>query len=649
MQELHHSVPMGVGIIGAAAATGQSVLRPNVVEDSDWQPNSLLPRTKGELAVPIKLDEQVMGVLDVQSERVDALGANDQLLLEGLCGQIAVAIESTRLQQEMETNLRELTALQRYMIREGWDTYEERLQTPGYQFDQGGIHELTPEKLPVIEQDGRSPAEDNGQVVTNTPLQIRGETIGTIGVIDEDADSLDPVEQDFLQSVAEQVAEALEVARLFEQTQRSLSEQERLTGELETVAQLSTVASTILEVEALLQQVTDLAKRSFDLYHAHIFLLDEYEERLVLQAGAGNVGRLMTLEGHEIGLHADAIVARAARTREPVIENDVRKSLDFLPNPFLPNTQSEMAAPLIVADNVIGVIDLQAEEQDRFSEDDVRIHKTLASQIAVAIENARLYARQVETASKLREVDQLKSEFLASMSHELRTPLNSIIGFADVLLEGLDGELNERMEEDVRLIRDSGKHLRSLIGDILDMSKIEAGRMELRYEEVDMEQMAKDVAATAQPLVNEKGLKLFTEIGDDVGVIEADRTRIRQVLWNIMGNAIKFTEEGSVTLTMEMEDPNNLLISIRDTGIGIAPENRDIVFEQFRQVDGKLNRKAGGTGLGMPISKQLVELHGGQIGVESTVGEGSTFWFILPRTRRHAARPKTGPLSPPSA
>jgi signal transduction histidine kinase len=217
------------------------------------------------------------------------------------------------------------------------------------------------------------------------------------------------------------------------------------------------------------------------------------------------------------------------------------------------------------------------------------------------------------------------------------------------LLEGLDGELNERMEEDVRLIRDSGKHLRSLIGDILDMSKIEAGRMELRYEEVDMEQMAKDVAATAQPLVNEKGLKLFTEIGDDVGVIEADRTRIRQVLWNIMGNAIKFTEEGSVTLTMEMEDPNNLLISIRDTGIGIAPENRDIVFEQFRQVDGKLNRKAGGTGLGMPISKQLVELHGGQIGVESTVGEGSTFWFILPRTRRHAARPKTGPLSPPSA
>lgn len=651
MRELNHSVPMGVGIIGEAAATGQSVLRPHVVEDGDWQPNSLLPRTKGELAVPIKLGDQVMGVLDVQSDQIDALDANDQLLLEGLCGQIAVAIESTRLQQEMETNLRELTALQRYMIREGWDDYREKeRQTPGYQFDQGGIHVLPSAKAPV-ETNGYSQERANGQrdAMLDTPLQIRGEAIGSIGIISDDEKPLKPEEEDFLQSVAEQVSEALEVARLFEQTQRALSEQERLTGELETVAQLSTVASTILEVEALLQQVADLAKRSFDLYHAHIYLLNAEEEKLVLQAGAGNVGRLMVLEGHEISLNADAIVARAARTQEPVIENDVRKSLDFLPNPFLPNTQSEMAIPLIVGENVIGVLDLQGEEQDRFSEDDIRIQTTLASQIAVAIENARLYAEQVETTAKLREVDQLKSEFLASMSHELRTPLNSIIGFADVLLEGLDGELNERMEEDVRLIRESGKHLRALIGDILDMSKIEAGRMELRYEEVDMQQMAKDIIATAQPLVNEKGLDLYVDVDEDVGIFEIDRTRIRQVLWNIMGNAVKFTEEGSVTLTMELEDPNHLMVSIRDTGIGIAPENLDIVFEQFRQVDGKLNRRAGGTGLGMPISKRLVELHGGEIGVESTMGEGSTFWFILPRTRRHASRPKTGPLSPPSA
>jgi signal transduction histidine kinase len=254
----------------------------------------------------------------------------------------------------------------------------------------------------------------------------------------------------------------------------------------------------------------------------------------------------------------------------------------------------------------------------------------LAAQVAVAVQNAEQFAEQVQTAEKLREVEQLKSEFLASMSHELRTPLNSIIGFADVLLEGLDGQLNERMEQDVRLIRDSGDHLRSLIGDILDMSKIEAGKMELRYEEIDLGQMAQDIVATAAHMAEEKGLHLHLNLAEDLFNIYADRTRLRQIMWNIMGNAIKFTPKGSVTLTMQTQE-DHVLISVRDTGIGIMPENLPIVFEQFRQVDGSLNRAAEGTGLGMPITKKLIELHGGEIWVESIFGVGTTFWFTLPR------------------
>jgi signal transduction histidine kinase len=253
----------------------------------------------------------------------------------------------------------------------------------------------------------------------------------------------------------------------------------------------------------------------------------------------------------------------------------------------------------------------------------------LAAQIAVAVENAQQYSEQVETAVKLRQVDQLKSEFLASMSHELRTPLNSIIGFADVLLEGLDGELNERMEEDVRLIRDSGGHLRELIGEILDMSKIESGKMELRYEEIDVRQMAQDILATAAPLAQEKQIKLQLHIDEAVSLLRADRTRLRQILWNITGNAIKFTEKGSVTLEIRAKE-DHTLFAIRDTGIGIKKENLAIVFEQFRQIDGGLNRAVGGTGLGMPITRSLVELHGGDIWVESVYGEGSTFFFTLP-------------------
>jgi signal transduction histidine kinase len=287
---------------------------------------------------------------------------------------------------------------------------------------------------------------------------------------------------------------------------------------------------------------------------------------------------------------------------------------------------------------------LQADQTDFFTEEDVNIHRTLASQIAVAVQNASLFAEQVETSEKLREVDRLKSEFLASMSHELRTPLNSIIGFADVLLEGLDGELNERMEEDVRLIRDSGDHLRALIGDILDMSKIESGRMEMRYEEVDVQQMSRDILANAAPLAEAKNLALHLTIADDVDVIEADRTRLRQVLWNIMGNAIKFTEKGSVTLSLAIEG-NNMLVGIHDTGIGIEDAHIPIVFEQFRQIDGNLNRSAGGTGLGMPITKKLVELHGGEIWIESVMGQGSTFWFTIPTHQYYRKEVKgTAPL-----
>ncbi len=480
-------------------------------------------------------------------------------------------------------------------------------------------------------------------ITANLPLQVRNETIGILGIQATPDKPLSPEEQEFLDAVSKEVAEALEAARLFEQTQDALSEQERLTAELETVAQVSTVASTILEADALLQAVVDLAKTSFNLYHAHIYLLNETGRKLVLKAGAGNVGRLMALEGREIAIDADSLVARAARTRQGVLENNVRKTVDFLPHPLLPHTQAEMAIPMILGDKLVGVLDLQADKIDSFTAEDLKIQRTLASQIAIAIENARQYAEQVETSKKLREVDQLKSEFLASMSHELRTPLNSIIGFADVLLEGLDGDLNERMEEDVRLIRESGRHLRELIGDILDMSKIEAGRMELRYEEVDMRQMANDIMATAQPLAQQKNLDMYLDLDDGVSTVRVDRTRIRQVLWNIMGNAIKFTDKGSVSLSMR-DEGSHVLVAIRDTGIGIKEENIPIVFEQFRQIDGGLNRAASGTGLGMPITKKLIEIHGGDIWIESVYGQGTTFFFTLPYIPP-LNRPGTGPLS----
>jgi PAS domain S-box-containing protein len=664
MLAMNHSMPMGVGVIGKAAAEGRSVLLEDVRQDSNWKPNSLLPGTRSELAVPIKVGDEVLGVIDVQSEQLAGLTPADQLLLDGLCGQLAIAIESTRLRQDMEDRLREVDSLQRFMSRSGWETYQERQQsTPGYLFQRGDIQpladlssDLLPSQVPMALRRKSETAvtsqasSDNGQQPAAArvhPLAVRGVTIGNLVVEADEERPLTPEEEAFLQSVSEQVAEALEAARLFEQTQTALAEQERLSSELATVAQVSTAASTILEAEALLQAAVDLAQTSFNLSHAHIYLYDRNKQLLELRAGAGDAGRLITLEGRAIGLNADSLVARAARDRQGALSNNVQKTLEFVPHPMLASTRSELAIPMIVGGSLIGVLDLLSDETDRFSEQDLGIFNTLASQVAVAVQNAQLYAEQVATAEDLRKVDLLKSEFLASMSHELRTPLNSIIGFADVLLEGIDGELNERMEEDVRLIRESGSHLRALIGDILDMSKIEAGMMEIRQGTIDMNQLAEDVVATAMPLAQEKDLYLRLKVEDDAPTIYADHTRIRQVLWNIVGNAIKFTQEGGITVTVGQSENNDLLVSVADTGVGIRQSDMGVVFEQFRQVGGELNTSSsGGTGLGLPISKKLIELHGGEIWVESAVGEGSTFYFTLPVGLPSAGttKPKTGPL-----
>lgn len=634
MLAMNHAMPMGIGLIGTAAEKGQSVLRTDTSLDPHWKSNPLLPHTKGEIAVPIKSGDNILGVLDVQTDQVNELTEEDQLLLEGLCGQIAIAIESTNLRQELESQLRELMTLQQRLSREGWRKYRDvgKFTADGFQFDHVDIRpfRIKEEANGAVFNRSASNLAAPGQV--QTPLKIRGQIVGQLAIHENENMPLKEDERLFLDAISSEIASAIEAARLFEETENALEIQERLATELETVAKVSTAASTILDAQELMQSVVDFTKESFRLYHAHIYLVNNKGTHLELVAGSGAAGQLMSLEGHKISVTDDSLVARSARTRSGVLENDIRKTINFLPNPMLPNIKAEIAAPMIVGDRLVGVLDLQSDQVGAFSGEDLRIFQILAAQIAVAYENAKQYSEQVEMAKKLREVDQVKNEFLASMSHELRTPLNSIIGFADVLLEGLDGDLNDRMEEDVQLIRQSGAHLRELIGDILDMSKIEAGKMDLRFEPVDLVQLAQDIIKTANPLAHEKALDLLLDIEGDVPLIEADRTRLRQVLWNIMGNAIKFTEKGSVTLRIAPK-AEHLLIAIRDTGIGIEESHISIVFEQFRQVDGSLERIVGGTGLGMPISKKLVELHGGDIWVESVVGQGSTFLFTLPYQR----------------
>jgi signal transduction histidine kinase len=367
-------------------------------------------------------------------------------------------------------------------------------------------------------------------------------------------------------------------------------------------------------------------------------LADDSWQTLLLAAGAGEIGRKLVAEEHAIPMNTEqSLVAGAARDGKAVIVNDVRSEPGFLPNPLLPETRAEMAIPMIVGNKVLGVFDVQSDKSGGFTKEDANIYTTLASQVAVALQNARLYVEQAATVTQLRELDRLKSSFLANMSHELRTPLNSILGFTDVMLEGLDGQLTDYMDNDLRLIQKNGQHLLHLINDVLDMAKIESGRMNLHPERFKIHSVLDEVTSITSTLASEKNLSLFIEESSDQEIeVYADNTRLRQVMINLVNNSIKFTEKGRISICAKPMDGARLLISVKDTGIGIPPDKLDAVFQEFTQVDTSTTRKAGGTGLGLPISRRLVEMHGGRLWAESTGidGEGSTFHVELPLEAR---------------
>jgi len=506
-----HHLPLGQGLIGKAAEAGETMMRSDLSADPDWQSHPLLPETRGEIAVPIKLGDTILGVLDVQSNTAGELSEDDRLLLEGLCGQIAIAMEQTRLRQEMDERLEEINRLYRTMQGKGWQSYRQGDLPGGFIYDQTVVRPL----------DEANITEEN---FTNIPMKLPGgEVIGELGIFEDEENPLAEEDKAFLEQVSTQVALALESARLFEQTQEALNEVQRLgsaveqsvdgmaiadmdgtiqfvnrawatmhgytteeligkhlsifhseeqlenevapfnqavaehgvnqgevghqrkdgstfptwmtvsvmkndegvpvalvasaqditerketekaiakrAAELATVAEVSTAAARALNTDTLLQDVVDLTRKRFNLYHTHIYLLDKEKEVLEVKACGWEEGSPHTnrSEKHTIPLFAErSIVAQATRNRQAVVVNNVHADPNWLPNELLPKTQSEMAVPLIVGDDILGVYDIQSDELNRFTDEDVSIQTTLASQVAVALQNARSYQQAQQLA-----------------------------------------------------------------------------------------------------------------------------------------------------------------------------------------------------------------------------------------------------------
>lgn len=924
MLKAGHKLVVGQGVVGIAAATAHTMLAADVSQDRDWRPNPYLPNTKAELAVPIKFQDEVLGILDVQSKHAGAISQDDVLLLENLAGQIAIAIENARLRDEMEIRIEEVESLYRSISKAEGSTLDENISM-AFMPERGAVETNIDQWLKQIEK-SIAQKSDNIEKTTDSqaaplafvPVNMRGEVIGTLGIQQGDLREISQEDLEMLEAVSDQVAQALENARLFKQTKRRSEELASLNeiisaasqtldiktilesvlkkvleisnfdgglitifnetrGKLErgvriglpgtppedpaegmegTLCQLvynsgkpvviqdidtnapeginvrreveaglhgylgipilskgrvlgtlcvfryknetiqkntvdlintiggqlgftienarlfeesrkfrlglersadavfmtdikgtivyanpsfetiygyplnevigatprilksgvipleqyknfwgtllnkGTVSGEIvnrrkdgnlvpidgtnspildengnilgflaihsditqrkenedalkrrneylaasteigrlvtstLDLEAIFTRSVNLVVERFGFYHASIFILEETGATAVLQEATGTTGQKLKERKHSLPVGPSSTVGKAASTGEVVVINNTAIDLLHKPNPLLSETRAEAAIPLRVGNRTIGILDIQSTEIGAFTQDDIAILQLLADQIAVGIDNARSYNIAQQAVEEMREVDRLKSQFLANMSHELRTPLNSIIGFARVILKGIDGPITELQQQDLTAIFNSGQHLLGLINDILDLSRIEAGKMELTFDEVNISDLISSVMSTAVGLVKDKPIQLRPDLAADLPLVRADAMRIRQVLINFLSNAAKFTEEGEIVVNAHVEKTEKgqeaVFISVIDTGPGISDEDQDKLFQPFSQVDASLTRRVGGSGLGLSICHHLIQMHNGQIGVHSAPGKGSTFYFSIP-------------------
>jgi len=574
-----------------------------------------------DLTETVNVMEEQVGKLSLKHDPSHPFTDDDKRMVAAVADQIAQQVENIRLladasraRAEAEEATRRLTQEQEFANRSEKDSL-------GFTYD-------TIQVVPLGDSDFSE------SIVLTVPLEVRGEAIGQLAVTGDKRLPEEAVE--LASSIAARANTHIENLRLLEETERGRQQLDKRAAELETVAKVSTAAAAIRDSESLLRSVVDLTNYSFKLYHTSVYLLNESEDNkktLDLFAASGKIGHKMLEQGHSIKFNQKkSVIAHAARTLKAVIVKDTLNDPLFLEHPLLPDTRSEMVIPMIVSDKLIGIFDVASEIPNRFAEDDMQTYTTLASQTAVALQNAQLYEEQIATVKRLRELDHLKSSFLANMSHELRTPLNSISGFTQVMLEGLDGPLTQEMEEDLGLINKNAGHLLILINEVLDLAKIEAGRLSVTMGPANLHEVLEDVIKTTAALAHENNLSIILEnnIPEDL-IIMADDMRIQQVMINLIGNAMKFTPEGSVTVHSE-RDEDLIRIKIIDTGMGIPPDLLESIFEAFSQVDTSTTRKSGGTGLGLPISKRFVEMHNGRLWAESTgiSGEGSVFILEIP-------------------
>ena len=643
--------------------------------------------TRTIIATPLLREGVPIGAIVIRRQEVRPFSDKQIKLLETFADQAVIAIENVRLFQELKESLEQQTATSEILgviassptdVQPVLDVVAENAarlcdatdavihRIDGDKLRAGARYGLLPTRRgsePLTSMDrgsipGRTvidrrtlhihdlaaePEDDilapfarslGVRTVLATPLLREGIPIGTIHIRRMEVRPFTEKQIKLLETFAAQAVIAIENVRLFKELAERTNELTRSVGELKALGEVGQAVSSTLDLETVLTRIVSHAVQLSGTDGGAIYEYDEPSEEFLLRATDHMEEELIAALRANPPRLGDGVVGRAAESREPVQIPDISQARVYAPRmrEILARFgfRASLAVPLLREDRIIGGLVVRRKSIGEFRPEVIELLKTFATQSVLAIQNARLFREIEEKSKQIEAANRHKSEFLANMSHELRTPLNAIIGFSEVLQEKLFGELNEKQAEYTEDILSSGRHLLSLINEILDLSKVEAGRMELELATFDLPTALENARTFVRERAVRHAITLDLSVDERLGDFVGDERKIKQILLNLLSNAVKFTPEGGRIGINARQTNGAVEISVSDTGIGIAPEDQPKIFEEFRQVRSDYAHKVEGTGLGLTLAKKFVELHGGKIWVESEVGKGSTFCFTLP-------------------
>jgi GAF domain-containing protein len=667
--------------------TKQVVRRVDDLAEPVPNPSAKFGGARSHITVPMLKENEVIGAIVIYRKEVRPFTDKQTALVQSFAAQSVIAIENARLLNELRESLQQQTAtadvlkvisrstfdleivlealigsaarlchadkgsfrlargeffhhVASYGYSAEQDQYMEAHPVPaegdrgsivGRVLDEGGVVQVEDTKADPEFKLTNVPGFESIQTTLGVPLLREGRPIGVLVLMRSRVERFSEKQVELVTTFADQAVIAVENARLLNELRARTDELARSVGELRALGEVGQAVNSTLDVEQVLRTIVMKAVELSVTDAGTIYVFDEARREFRLRATYG-MSEAMTaaISDRHIGV-GDVNIGDATRRREPIQIADLRETPASTLNDIILSAgyRALLVVPLLGPDRIVGALVVRRKEPGAFLQSSVDLLQTFADQSAIALENARLFDEIAQKGRELEIASQHKSQFVANMSHELRTPLAAMLGYAELMQEGIYEPLGQKSLDALTRIRSNGKHLLGLINTVLDIAKIESGQFTLNMAEYSIETVVETVRVATESLAQNKKLALTTTVTKPLPIGTGDEQRLTQVLLNLVGNAIKFTDTGEVRVTAEAAD-GHFAISVVDTGPGIPEQERTRIFDQFHQVDDSNTKTKGGTGLGLAIAKQIVEMHGGRIWVDSTVGKGSTFQMELP-------------------